>query len=122
MGYFYIFGTIFFTVYGQLILKWRINDYGVLPDGILEKTQFLFNLLMDPWIFSGFASAFVASFFWMAAMTKFDVSHAYPIIVGGLAILTSVFAVIFLKESVSSFKIMGVILIVAGVFFLSKGS
>jgi multidrug transporter EmrE-like cation transporter len=122
MGYFYIFGTIFFTVYGQLILKWRINDYGVLPDGILEKTQFLFNLLLDPWIFSGFASAFVASFFWMAAMTKFDVSHAYPIIVGGLAILTSVFAVIFLKESVSLYKVMGVILIVAGVFFLSKGS
>jgi multidrug transporter EmrE-like cation transporter len=122
MGYFYIFGTIFFTVYGQLILKWRINDFGTLPDGILEKIQFLFNLLLDPWVFSGFISAFVASFFWMAAMTKFDVSHAYPIIVGGLAILTSIFAVIFLKESVNILKIMGVIMIVAGVFFLSKGS
>ncbi|MBT8348467.1 MAG: hypothetical protein HKP62_03335 [Sulfurovum sp.] len=122
MGYLYIFGTIFFTVYGQLILKWRINDFGALPDGVLEKALFLFNLLLDPWIFSGFASAFLASFFWMAAMTKFDVSHAYPIIVGGLAILTSVFAVIFLKESVSFLKVMGILFIVSGVYFLSKGS
>ena len=107
MGYLYIFGTVIFTVYGQLILKWRINDYGSLPVGFFDKILFLINLLFDPWIFSGFLSAFVASFFWMAAMTKFDVSHAYPIIVGGLAILTSVFAVIFLKESVSMLKIMG---------------
>jgi len=122
MAYLYIFGTVLFTVYGQLILKWRINDFGTMPEGVLEKLLFLFNLLLDPWIFSGFVSAFVASFFWMAAMTKFDVSHAYPIIVGGLAILTSVFAVIFLRESVSLLKIFGIIMIVSGVFLLSKGS
>ena len=122
MGYFYIFGTIFFTVYGQLVLKWRINDVDSLPASFTEKIFFLINLLFDPWIFSGFASAFVASFFWMAAMTKFDVSHAYPIIVGGLVILTSLFAIVFLRESVSMLKVMGVILIVSGVYFLSKGS
>ena len=122
MEYFYIFGTVFFTVYGQLVLKWRINEVGSLPVNFNEKIIFLFNLLLDPWIFSGFLSAFVASFFWMAAMTKFDVSHAYPIIVGGLVILTSIFAIIFLKESVSFLKIMGVTLIVSGVYFLIKVS
>lgn len=122
MGYSYIFGTVFFTVYGQLILKWRINEVGSLPVNFTEKIIFLFNLLFDPWIFSGFASAFMASFFWMAAMTKFDVSHAYPIIVGGLAILTSIFAVVFLRESVSFLKILGICFIVSGVYFLSKGS
>lgn len=63
MGYFYIFGTIFFTVYGQLILKWRINYVGSLPDGLYDKIIFLVKLLFDPWIFSGFFAAFVASFF-----------------------------------------------------------
>lgn len=122
MGYLYIFGTIFFTVYGQLVLKWRINEVGSLPENFTEKIFFLINLLFDPWIFSGFASAFVASFFWMAAMTKFDVSHAYPIIVGGLVILTSIFAIVFLRESIGVLKIMGIALIVTGVYFLSKGS
>ena len=72
--------------------------------------------------FSGFFAAFVASFFWMAAMTKFDVSHAYPIIVGGLAILTSVIAIVFLKEPISLYKIIGLLLIVIGVYFLGKVS
>ena len=28
MGYLYIAGTVLFTVYGQLVLKWRIVNYG----------------------------------------------------------------------------------------------
>ena len=27
-GYFYVFCTIFFTIYGQIILKWRLNILG----------------------------------------------------------------------------------------------
>lgn len=122
IGYLYILGTILFTVYGQLILKWRIVKYGVLPDLLFEKIIFLFKLLFDPFIFSGFAAAFLASFFWMAAMTKFELSHAYPIIVGGLAILTSLFAIVFLKESITAYKIIGIILIVAGVYFISRST
>ena len=122
MGYFYIFATIFFTVYGQIVLKWRINGVGTLPDSFLDKMWFLIKLLLDPWIFSGFLAAFIASIFWMASMTKFDVSHAYPVIVGGLAILTSLFAVLFLKEPINFLKILGLFLIVTGVYVLSRGS
>lgn len=120
MGYFYIAGTVLFTVYGQLILKWRIVKYGALPEHLNEKIVFLFKLLFDPYIFSGFTAAFIASFFWMAAMTKFELSHAYPIIVGGLALLTSLFAIVFLKEPITAYKIIGIILIVAGVYFISR--
>lgn len=122
MGYFYIFGTVFFTVYGQIILKWRIVKYGALPEAFSQKIVFLTKLLFDPWIFSGFIAAFIASFFWMAAMTKFDVSHVYPIIVGGLAILTSIFAIIFLKEPFSILKMAGLLFVVLGVFLLSRVS
>ncbi len=122
MGYLYILGTILFTVYGQLVLKWRIVKYGVLPDLFLEKLIFLFKLLFDPFIFSGFTAAFLASFFWMAAMTKFELSHAYPIIVGGLALLTSLFAIIFLKEAITIYKIIGIALIICGVYFISRSS
>ena len=120
MGYVYIFGTVFFTVYGQIVLKWRIVKYGTLPDSFADKLLFLAKLLFDPWIFSGFFAAFIASFFWMAAMTKFDVSQAYPIIVGGLAVLTSLFAITILKEPVSFYKILGLLLVVLGVYFLGK--
>ncbi|HRN82800.1 MAG TPA: hypothetical protein PK666_10530, partial [Nitrosomonas europaea] len=59
--YLYIVATIAFTVYGQLILKWRIAQFGALPVELVDKLKFLFVLLLDPAIFSGFAAAFLAS-------------------------------------------------------------
>lgn len=120
MGYFYIAGTVLFTVYGQIVLKWRIANYGALPEQMSEKIVFLFKLLLDPYIFSGFVAAFLASFFWMAAMTKFDLSHAYPIIVGGLALVTSIIAIAFLKEPITIYKVLGIFFIIVGVYFVSK--
>jgi hypothetical protein len=50
--YLYIAATIGFTVYGQLILKWRIAKFGPLPADSFEKLRFLFSLLLDAAIFS----------------------------------------------------------------------
>lgn len=122
MSYFYIIGTVLFTVCGQLLIKWRIAKYGVLPGSFSEKIVFLLKLLLDPYIFSGFVSAFLAALFWMAAMTKFNLSEAYPAIIGGLALLTSLFAVFFLKEPLNAYKIIGIILIIVGVYFISKSA
>jgi len=119
MGYFYIFGTIFFTVYGQLILKWRISSVGSLPPEILDKVIFLFKLLFDPFIFSGFASAFIASFFWMAAMTKFELSYAYPFMSGAF-VLVFILSVLFFNEVVTWQKVLGLALIVAGIIVTSR--
>ncbi len=119
MGYLYIFATIAFTVYGQIILKWRINGVGALPDGIWEKIIFLFKLLFDPWIFSGFLAAFIASFFWMATMTKFDISFAYPFMSGAF-VLVFLFSIFLFHEPVTWQKIVGLLLIVSGILLTSR--
>ncbi len=118
MGYLYIFGTVFFTVYGQIVLKWRINGVGDLPDALTEKIIFLIKLLFDPWIFSGFFAAFVASFFWMATMTKFDISFAYPFMSAAF-VLVFVLSVFLFQETVSWQKIVGLLLIVSGIVITS---
>ncbi|AFV98006.1 hypothetical protein B649_08470 [Candidatus Sulfuricurvum sp. RIFRC-1] len=119
IGYLYIVGTIFFTVYGQLILKWRITTYGALPELFSDKLIFLIKLLFDPWIFSGFASAFIASFFWMATMTKFELSFAYPFMSGAF-VLVFLFSVFFLNEPATWQKVAGLILIVTGIIVTSR--
>ena len=65
MNYLYILGTIFFTVYGQIILKWRINKIGFSLEngGLIDKALTILKFVFDPFIFSGFLSAFVASMF-----------------------------------------------------------
>ncbi len=118
--YIYIFATIIFTVYGQLILKWRITKYGVLPSDFVEKLKFLISLLFDPLIFSGFAAAFLASLAWMAAMTKFELSHAYPFMSMNFVIVLLLSGWL-LSEPLSLQKVIGVALIVFGTIVASNG-
>lgn len=119
MGYLYIFFTVFFTVYGQVILKWRINKVGSLPEESFEKIIFVTKLLIDPWILSGFFSAFIASFFWMATMTKFELSFAYPFMSGAF-VLVFVLSVFLFQESVTWQKLLGLFLIVLGIIITSR--
>lgn len=118
--YTYIFATIAFTVYGQLILKWRISDYGPLPSAFPEKLRFLISLLFDPVIFSGFAAAFLASLAWMAAMTKFELSHAYPFMSLNFVVVLLLSGWL-LSEPISPQKALGVVLIVFGTIVAARG-
>ena len=118
--YLYILATIAFTVYGQLILKWRIATMGPLPTNVFGKVSFLISLLFDPLIASGFAAALMASFAWMAAMTKFELSHAYPFMS-----MNFVFVLLLsgwlLNEPITFQKVFGVALIVLGTVVASSG-
>ncbi|MCT1539290.1 MULTISPECIES: EamA family transporter [Lysinibacillus] len=118
-GYLYIFGTIVFTVYGQIILKWRMQLYQELPLSLGDKFFFLIKLLLDPFILSGFGSAFVASLFWMAAMTKFELSYAYPFTSLSF-VLVFIISIFIFGEGISLGKVVGLLLIIAGVIVTSK--
>ncbi|MGV3697916.1 EamA family transporter [Flavobacterium sp.] len=118
--YFYIFGTLFFTVYGQIVLKWRLTSLKIqLPDTLSEKIFYMVKLIFDPFIFSGFASAFIASLFWMAAMTKFELTHAYPFMSLAPA-LVFLIGVLFLGESFTIGKVIGLLLIMIGIVVTVK--
>ncbi len=121
MGLLYIWGTILFTVYGQLVIKWRINAIAPLPDGLYEKIIFLIKLLFEPWILSGFIAAIIASLFWMAAMTKFDISYAYPFMSAAF-ILVFILSVFLFHEPVTWYKVIGLFLIIAGIIMTSRSA
>ena len=116
MRYLYIFATLFFTVYGQLILKWRLGKLSFsLPEGGMgEKLWSLLKIIFDPFIFSGFVSAFIASLFWMAAMTKFQITEAYPFMSLAPAIVL-ILGVWLLGETFTWGKVIGLVLIMIGI-------
>lgn len=120
LDYLYIVATIGFTVYGQLILKWRIAKFGPLPADTVEKLKFLISLLFDPAIFSGFAAAFLASLAWMAAMTKFDLSHAYPFMSLNFVVVLLLSGWL-LSEPLTFQRVLGVGLIVLGTVVAARG-
>jgi multidrug transporter EmrE-like cation transporter len=113
MGYFYIFLTIAFTVYGQIVLKWQMIGVGDFPENSLDKILFLTRLLLNPWVISGFLAAFLASLAWMAAMTKLELSHAYPFMSLNFVFVIILSSFLF-QETVTPSKIVGLGLIILG--------
>lgn len=120
LDYLYIAATIGFTVYGQLILKWRVGFYGQMPIELLEKLKFIFGILLDPWVLSGLAAAFLASLAWIAAMTKFDLSHAYPFMSLNFVVVLLLSGWL-LNEPMTLQRVLGVALIVLGTVEAARG-
>jgi multidrug transporter EmrE-like cation transporter len=75
---------------------------------------------LNPWIISALLAAFLASVFWMAAMTKLQLSHAYPFM-GLTFVIVLLASGFFFQEPVTPLKIAGVSLIFLGLVLSSQG-
>ena len=119
-GYLFVLLTIVLTVFGQITIKWQVAKAGSLPIGLLERLNFISHLLLNPWILIALFAAFLAAVSWMVAMTKFDLSHAYPFMSLSF-LLVLVMSNIFFSETVTSYKVIGLIFVVLGIIIGSQG-
>lgn len=120
IGFFYIALTVLLTVYGQLMIKWRLAHFGSFPAEWSARVSYFRDVLIDPFILSSFAAAFLASLTWMAAVSKFEISYAYPFMSAAF-VLVLLLSVVFLGEALTWQKIVGLCLIVLGIVVASKG-
>ncbi len=118
MNYLYILGCIGFTVYGQLIIKHRLTYHPPLPVEFSEKMIAVIKMLFDPFIASGLFAAFIAALLWIVALSKFELSFAYPMMSFSF-VLVSIFSFLLFNEVMSVYKILGLILIMSGIFILN---
>ena len=120
MSYFYVFATVLLTVYGQMIIKWRVAAAGEFPVSAYDQVRFLGMLLLNPWVMSALAAAFLAALSWMVAMTKLDLSHAYPLVSLSFVLVLLLSWGLF-HEPLTWQKMLGIALIVGGVTVASQG-
>jgi multidrug transporter EmrE-like cation transporter len=118
MGYLFVALMIVLTLYGQFALKWEVSAAGPLPADPSGQFHYVLGLLLSPWVISGLAAAFLASVCWMLALTKLELSRAYPFTALSLVMVIFASALLF-GEALSVGKLMGTALIVAGVFVVA---
>lgn len=118
--YLYILGTVLFTVYGQIVLKWQMSRVGALPAPASEKVLVLGRLLLNPWIIMCVLAGLLALVSWMAALTRFQLTYAYPFVSTTFALVLILSAMVS-GESLTIAKIAGVALIMLGVFVGARG-
>lgn len=120
MAYFFVAMTILLTVYGQLVLKWQVTQYPNLVSSPFSAMNIV-TLLLKPWVISGFAAAFAASLCWMAAISRLPLSKAYPFMSFNFVFVALMAAWLF-QEQLDGYKVVGTLIIVAGVLVLSRSA
>ena len=116
----YIFSTIFFTVYSQLIMRWQVTKAGALPPDYSGKIQFVLLLLLNPWVMTGIVATFLAGVSWMLAMTRFEVSYAFPF-VSLTYILVLLSSIYLFNESFTLTKFTGTLIVTLGIIIIARG-
>jgi multidrug transporter EmrE-like cation transporter len=77
------------------------------------------NLLVNPGVLSGVAATFFAGVSWMLAMTKFEISYAYPWMSLNF-ILVLLLGVMLFNETFTTAKVFGTLLVIAGVVVIAR--
>jgi len=120
VNHLYIFLTVFFAVTSQLIIKWQMSKYSLEHyNGIYEKFLFAFGMLVNPYIIVSILFTLLSGLSWIIAMTKFDISYAYPFTALGF-IFILLFSSLVFHETLSIYKFIGTFLIVVGVVLVSQ--
>ena len=119
MVYLYILITLAGTTVGQLLLKYGMTHVGEMPPDLGSGMAFLIRALLNPLVLLSLFLAFIAALGWIAAVSKTDLSFAYPFMSLGPA-LVLLFSSILLKEHVSLLRWIGVIVIGIGVLIVSR--
>jgi drug/metabolite transporter (DMT)-like permease len=96
------------------MVKWRVLHHGHIPAGVRSKASYLGNLLIDPWMLTALLAVFVAALSWMAALSRLEISRAYPFM--GLSfVFVLLLGGAFFDEPITALKIAGALLVVAGI-------
>jgi multidrug transporter EmrE-like cation transporter len=119
LAHFFILATIFFGLYGQLMLKWQVNRSGAPPTDWAGKVEYIFSMLINPWVWTSLLAAFLGMLTWMLAIARTDLSYAYPFTSLSF-VLILVASAIFFNEPISTNKVLGMILIVVGIMLGSR--
>lgn len=120
LGHIFVWGTVLFTVYGQLIIKWRVSQMPPMPEEFGNKILAMLGLIFSPWVLSSLFAAFLAFLCWVGAVMKLELSFAYPYQTSLTFALVITLSILLFGESFSTGKAGGVLLIGAGIFLASK--
>ena len=114
----FILLSVTMGVVGQLFIKRGLNSLGSVDyaSGLIGA---YIRIFLTPYVVAGLSIYFLGVFFWLYALSKVDLSFAYPF-VSLSYVLVLLISWVILGEHITGLRWAGVGLICAGVFIVSR--
>jgi multidrug transporter EmrE-like cation transporter len=116
-NYIWLFTSIFLGACGQLMLKFGTNQLGQIilsPPQIIDT---LIRIFTNLWVFSGIIFFVSSMILWIKAISVWSEQSHQTVSLTYLMVCSDVSALF--HESVSLDKVLGMVLVCAGVYFLN---
>jgi len=113
----FLLASVFLGACGQLLLKLGVNRIGDIDLSWPAVVQTLLSIFTNLWVMTGIVCFVTSMILWIKVLSKMELSKAYPS-VSISYIIVFVFSVILFNESVSFAKILGMVLVSIGVYYL----
>ena len=106
-------------VFSILIIKNRLNLLGpVKYSSLVEVISYCINVIKTPQTFFASVLLVLSPIFYGLALSKINLTLAYPLIVAFSAILLVITSYVYVGEKITFKQILGTIFIIAGVFII----
>jgi len=118
---FLLFGlAILSTAAAHLLLKKGMLLVGQLDFSLSNLLNLFLQIFQNIYLFFGLISFGLGFFFWLFVLSKIQLNIAYPIMTSLNFCLVIVGSWFFFREELSSLQILGIGLIILGIYLLLK--
>ena len=110
---------VLLNTFAQLLLKKGADAVGRFDFSIASLLDATLSYSVDPYVLGGLACYVVSVVVWLAALSRVEVSVAYPMLSLGFA-LNAVLAWWLLGEAVTAQRLAGIAIIIVGVTVVAR--
>lgn len=114
-----IFGVLLNAV-AQLALKAGVRDLGPIGLSMDQVAPASLRLMSEPYLWTGLVLYAVSVVVWILALSRVDVSIAYPMLSLGY-VVNAVAAYWLFGEVLTPMRLAGIGIIIVGVYVLTRG-
>jgi multidrug transporter EmrE-like cation transporter len=114
-----ILACVALGVGGQLLLKHGMSSERDAVDRVSEVVPRLVRAALNPVVVGGFALYAISAALWLIVLTRAELSWAYPLLSMGYVLVVLLSRVLF-HEAVTTTRLLGTLVIVVGVWLISR--
>lgn len=116
----FVLGAVLLNTVGQIVMKAGATSLASINFSLSNLSQVFLTILKSPLMMGALALYGLSAVVWIMALSKMDLSQAYPMTSIGY-ILTALIGVMAFGEVITLNRLVGLGLILIGVLVLARG-
>ncbi|MFA9401819.1 MAG: EamA family transporter [Anaerolineales bacterium] len=115
----YILISVLGGAFGQILLKTGMSTMGPLTLSVESVPNIIIKIATNPFVVVGLIIYVLSTFFWLTALSRVDLSYAYPFASLSYVVMLLASWLLF-HENITPLRLMGTFVIAAGVYLIAR--